>query len=259
MQFSSLDAIVRNTLLQRGYPIHYYLDFLVYSAQILRELTFDDLMIVNTKLIPVDEFNNFQIPNDYQDYVTVGAQIGQYIYPLVETDEISQLDSYDENFNQVLHGGNTPPALTTPEENNVYYGLFPFASWYTVHWNNYGENIGRYFGNRGPYPDTFVVKKAKNKIQINQNITLDNAYLVYISNGYNYDAATTVDQYAIQTIQAYSIWQHKENNRNYSIGERQLAKDEYISQRKILRARKSNLTPERLKRIIQQTTFASPK
>lgn len=259
MQFTSIDSIVRNTLLQKGYPLHYYLDFLVYSADILSQLYMDDLMIVNTKLIPVDNFNCFQIPNDFQDYVTVGAQIGQYIYPLVETNEISQLDSYDENFNQVLQGGNTPPSLSTTDEQDIYYGLFPFASWYTVHFNNYGENIGRYFGNRGPYPDTFVMKKALNKIQINQNITLDNAYLSYVSTGYNYDSATHVDNYAIKTIQTYSIWQHKEHNRTYSLGERQMAKDEYISQRKILRARKNPLTPEVLKRIIQTNTFASPK
>ena len=52
---------------------------------------------------------------------------------------------------------------------------------------------------------------------------------------------------------------HKENNRTYSANDRMIAKGEYTQQRGILRARKSDLTLEVLKRIIQRNSIAAPK
>ena len=87
----------------------------------------------------------------------------------------------------------------------------------------------------------------------------DYAYLRYLSNGADSGASTTIDPYFEQTISAYIMWQHKENNRTYGIGERQVAKAEYINQRQIARARKSGLTLEVLKRIINRNSFAAPR
>ena len=42
----------------------------------------------------------------------------------------------------------------------------------------------------------------------------------------------------------------KESTRTYSEGERERAKQEYITQRQILRARMSDLTMEKIKRIV---------
>ena len=84
-------------------------------------------------------------------------------------------------------------------------------------------------------------------------------YLQYISNGQNSDAATTIDGYAQKTIEAYIMWQFKENNRTYTMGERQVAEAYFNQQHKILRARLSNLNPQVLKRLIQKNSFAANK
>ena len=80
-----------------------------------------------------------------------------------------------------------------------------------------------------------------------------------MSDGQEADAATQIDPYAIKTIQAYIGWQTRENNRNYNMGERQMAQNEYVRERKILRARKADWSVEKIKRIVQKNSQASPK
>ena len=60
--------------MRKGYPIHYYVQFLVAAKDALRILTFSDMCVVNTKLLPVNDFNAVDLPNDYQDYAFVGGQ-----------------------------------------------------------------------------------------------------------------------------------------------------------------------------------------
>ena len=51
----------------------------------------------------------------------------------------------------------------------------------------------------------------------------------------------------------------KESTRTYSEGEKERAKQEYIEQRRVLRARMSDLTMERIKRIVAENTYLAPK
>ena len=101
--------------------------------------------------------------------------------------------------------------------------------------------------------------KERNQIQIDQKLYVENVVLQYISDGQSADAATLVDPYAIKTIQAYIDSQLKAHNRNYNMGEKQLSQNEYIRERKILRARKADWSVEKIKRIVQKNTMAAPK
>lgn len=257
----SLKQIVNNILMKRNYPVHYTIDFLVYAKNCLRELTFDDLLIYNVKCLPLTNYNAIKIPPDYQDYVSVNVMVGQQLRPLVEDESLNPLYNYSTTFvpqPYPVASNNGTTSQTNQVGNTVVGNPFFFNAWLTVHWNDYGENTGRYFGGV-PYSDTFKVMKLRNEIQINQNLSFQNVVLVYISNGQTVDSATHIDGYAQETIEAYCMWQFKENNRTYSDGAAQVAKQEYIDQRKILRARLSNLTIGKLKRIVNKTTIASPK
>ena len=258
MVSTSLDKIVRTLLMKKGYPLHYYCQFLVYGREALRELSMDDLKVYNTKLLPINDYNAIDLPNDYLDYVTVGVMVGQAVKPLVENRKLNVLNNHDTDLNIIKWGDNL--VADNQSQVQLYYGAFPYSSWYTVRWNSYGEAIGRRFGSGGTYVDTFVVVKERNQIQLNEKIDgLDYIYLQYVSDGSDSGAATIIDPYAEMTIQSYVNWMHKENNRTYSSNDRMLAKQEYVNQRGILRARKSDLTLEVLKRIIQKNSIAANK
>lgn len=261
MTTASLDYIVKNYLLKKGYPLHWYMQFLVYAADCLRDLTFDDLRIINTKILPVDQtINAAGLPEDYQDYVTVGVMIGQRIKPLVPTTTLNPLTNLDVNQNYAEQEWTDTPNPPGSNENQLYYGALPYAQWFTVHYNDYGENIGRFFGlGAGYQEDTFQVFKERNQIQLDQKFSVENIVLQYVSDGQSADAASQIDPYAIKTIQAYIEYQMKAHNRTYGIGERQLAENNYIKERKILRARKSDWSIEKIKRIVQKNTMGAPK
>ena len=263
MTTASLDYIVKNFLLKKGYPLHWYMQFMVYASDCLRDITFDDLRVINTKILPVNQaINTAELPEDYQDYVNVSVMVGQRIRPLVPTLTLNPLTSLDTNSN--FNPQDWTDNLTPPDSNNgqaqLYYGALPYAQWFTVHYNDFGENIGRFFGlGAGYQEDTFQVFKERNQIQIDQKLYVENVVLQYISDGQSADAATLVDPYAIKTIQAYIDSQLKAHNRNYNMGEKQLAQNEYIRERMILRARKADWSVEKIKRIVQKNTMAAPK
>ena len=135
---TSLDLIVRTALMKKGYPLHQYVQFLVYARECLQELTMDDLKIFNTKLCAVDEFNAIELPNDYQDYVMVGVMSNQGIRPLVESRRLNVLNNYNTDLEQVKWTSDNQ--TDTQNQSLLYYGAFPYSSWYVVRYNAFGEN-----------------------------------------------------------------------------------------------------------------------
>lgn len=252
---TTLDSIVRNFLMKRRWPIHYWIECMVYAKDSLRIMNLDELQVINTRRLVVNAQNAVDLPNDYLDYVQVSVQSGQNIKPLVETDKINPLIARTSTFQPTTYG-----ALASNANNQIFFGtLYPFY-YNTVYWNSYGEPMGRMFGlGAGVQDDVFSIFPERGQIQLTERLSIDHIILEYISDGMTADAATKVTPYAYDCIDAYILWQHKEHNRTYGEGERERAKQEYISQRLILRARKSDLTMERVIRTFQKGTYGAPK
>lgn len=257
MRFYTVDTIVRNILLRKQYPLHYYLQALVYAKDALRQLHLDDLKWINTELLDVVTPGNYvNLPCDYVDKTKVGIRVGQQVKPLVEQDSLNRLHAYNDqgdistynNINQDL------------PDNTIFY-TYPYGLyWGVTVINDYGEDLGRLYGwGAGAQWDTYKVLPERNQIQLNESINVDKIVLEYISDGMCADAASQVDVYAQDAIEAYVFWQFKLNNRTVNLGETQMAEMEYLKQRKILRARKNTLNISDLKRIVQANTYLSPK
>jgi len=255
MTVISLDQIVKNILLKRRYSLHFYLDFLVPAKDCLRELSFDlPMNTLRYRILPIDpNSSEIDMPDDYQDWAGVSLRMGQYLHPLIEDNSLNIIPNYDADFNitPYINGVNTD---TTDSQSGAYSGyLSPY--WWTSNINSLGENIGRLFGGVGAYQDTFKVDKARKKIKINENIGCTEAVLEYIGNGLDADSATHIDAYAQFSIEAFCMWQFKENNRTYSANEAEAGKRYYEQQVQILRARFSDITLNRLKRIVQKNSI----
>lgn len=250
----SLDQIVKNMLLKRRYSLHWYLDFLVPAKDCLRELSFDlPLNTIRYKILPIDATTgNITLPDDYVDWAGVSIRINQYLVPLVEDSSLNTIPNYDSNFSvqPYINGVATD---TTPD--TIYAGGYVAPFWWETNYNELGENLGRQFGGVGSYSDTFKEDKSKNIIKINENLGCTEAVLEYIGNGLDADSATHINAYAQAAIESFCMWQFKENNRTYSEGEAQVAKRDYEQQVLILRARLSDLTVDKLKRIVQKNSI----
>lgn len=255
MTIVSLDAIVKNILLKRRYSLHFYLDFLVGAKDGLREVFFDEgISTLRYQVLTLNSLNQATLPNDYTDWAKVSARIGQHLHPLIEDNTIDTIPNYDSEF--VEHPYIDGVASQTSNTQMYYLGGYLSPYWWMNNWNSYGENLGRQFGGVGAMSDTFKIDKARNLIKINENLAITEIVLEYIGNGLDADSATHIDAYAQMTIELFAMWQFKEHNRTYSEGEAQVAKQDYVDERLRLRARISDLTVDKLKRIVHRNAIA---
>lgn len=243
MRFIKLDHIVRSVIHQKQLKIHWYLQFLKYASDCLRELTFDTLKTINTKRLSVTDYKAVVLPCDFVDWTKVGIEVNQKIQPLVQTSGINRLNKLGANGAATTFGSSVEPIWAT--------GIF----------SDYGASLGRWYGvGAGFEGDTFKYLPERNEIQLNESLDVTEIVLEYISNGACVDAATKVDPYAQKTIEAYIDWQYKLHSRAYGISERREAEREYYQQLRFLRARKSDLnTIEDFKRSVIRGYKASIK
>lgn len=260
MTVITLDSIVKNILLKRGYSYHWYIDFLVYAKDGMRELSFDlPIHAIQYKVLAVNQtagdegYSTAELPNDYQDYCRVSAWLDQYLRPLVEDNNLQLMTNYDADWATQPYAEGI---ATEPNQSVTFYtGGYLAPWWWTTFWNSYGENTGRFFGGVGTYPDTFRIDKTKNRIKINENLFCENILLEYISNGMNVDSATHIDSYAQAAIEAYCLWQFYLHNRTYTQREAEVMFGHFAKQKDVLQARLSDLTMDNFKRIVQRNNI----
>jgi len=252
MKYTSLHKIITGYLLQRRYPIHFYVEFLVYANRGFQELHFDSLKNVRTKKLPLNSYGAATLPCDYMDWSKIGVPNGQFIKPLANRPGLSRLNSFDDTGEKVAYPSEDDPAFRSPF--GLYVGLG-----YSVRYNDKLENTGRLYGSRGNQSQTFGVFVERNEIQVNIDVNATEMVLEYISDGQEIDNATMVHPYAIHTIEAWINWKHKENNRSYSEGERMRAQRQFELQHRILRARLNPISVADIKAIINRNNHAAIK
>lgn len=252
MQYANLDMIVRRSLLEKGLPLHYYLEYLLHGSAALRELSQDSLKLINVVNLDVNDYGAADLPGDFVDDVMVGIPVGGLIQPIAKKDSINPIRVYD---------GTTGSFESYSNESNLntseltFFGINTSYFWY---WNvnDYGEPTGRYFGaNGGSYQNGYKVIKERRQIQFTGTFTSGNAILTYISNGQSIDNATMVEWAAHSAIQAYSNWK---SSPNAAIKDSLEARTFY-NEKRLLRARLNDMTLADLKNIIRSSFTATIK
>jgi hypothetical protein len=230
MKLYTLDKIVRSALMDKNYPMHWYLQFLQYGIDAFRMLNFDVLQNVKSVRLPVNSYKAVTLPCDYVDYVRVGNEAGQYIVPFGEKkDSFNRLNKFDTSGNKIAYGDIEATNGILP---NDWEGF-----WYTNYINDKGEHLGRIFNNFSSFRDSFVILRERNEMQLDTSYASSEIVLDYISDGLTSDATTAIHPYSIDCIKAYIFWKLKEHSRQYNLNERQIAKDEFYNQLRLLKGR----------------------
>ena len=107
--------------------------------------------------------------------------------------------------------------------------------------NSYGELLGGIYNARPTFRNSFLIVKERNEIQLDVAFDGTSITMDYITDGLSVDASNAIHPYATEAIKAYIVWKMKDNGRHYNMGERQVAKDEYYNQLRILRARMNEM------------------
>lgn len=241
MIWTSIDKIVRRTLLAKRLPIHYYVEFLVHATSCLRELTMDTLKVINTVELPLDTASNIYLPDDCLDWVAIGQRIGQRVRPVAQTNNITQLTNSNSAGATVPFGQSESAAIDA-------FSTWP-AAFYWTNVDEFGEYLGRAYGydTESASPNGFKFFREEGRIQFTETFTGGTAMIDYISDGQNLDNATRVNPYAHATIEAYINWKRSLNADNDQSPEARTFKHE----RKRLKARISGITIADIKRAVQ--------
>jgi len=249
MTYTSLHKIITGYLAQRRYPIHFYVEFLLYANRCIEEIHFDTMGNVRVKKLPVNDYGAITLPCDFMDWTKVGAINGQYVKPMFQREGLTRLNNYDGNGDKVAYDSS---------DETIFTGLFGLFGNY-VRYNEKLENTGRLYGSRGSQLESFKFIRERNEIQVNIDQDITEVVLEYISDGQESDNATQVNPYAKSTIEAYINWKHKENGRSYGEGERIRAQRQFDQQYRILRGRMANWTISGIKAAVNKNIHGSIK
>lgn len=247
MKYTTLDKIVRRNLLAKRLPLHYYVEFLVHASTCLRELTFDTLRVVNTVELTLNDYYAVDLPCDYVDWTKVGIKMGQFVQPITQRDTINRLRNQDSQGDYTTY---TDPATVNSQ--------YPFWPWFWMFQNmdDLGENTGRLYGfDTGVASDGFKVIKERRQIQFTESMDCDTIVLEYISDGQTSDNATQIDPYAQACIEAFINWKRSAN----ADIDRSPEARTFYNQRRVLRARMSQVTLWDIRQILYKNYRASIK
>lgn len=233
MKLYTLDNVVRSALADRGYPVHFYLQFLQYGIDALRMLNFDILQSVKSVRLPVNSYKAVILPCDFVDIVRLGTETGQYVVEWGPKDSLNRLNDFDANGNKIPY---TDPESESGLLPNDYEGF-----WYSNYTNDKGEHKGRIFNNFPAFRNSYKLLRERNEIQLDTAFDGQEIVLDYISDGLTTDASNAIHPYAIDTIKAYIIYKMKEHSRAYGLGERRDAKDEFYNQLRLLKGRLNDM------------------
>jgi len=251
MEFCNLDMTVRRTLLEKGLPVHYYLEYLLHQSACIRELTKDTLQIVNTLALSINSYGAADLPGDFVDEVAVCLPVGQFTSEIPKNDNINPLRVIDTNGSFTTYAD-----ASVLEDPQTVFGWAPVGwGWY---WgiNDFGEPTGRFFGLHGGVSYGYQVFRERRQIQFTEDlIGNDKVILKYISNGQHVDNATEIDWRAHATLQAYSDWKASPNASMKDSPEART----YYNEKRLCRAAFNDLTITDIKQILRKNYRASIK
>lgn len=250
MILNNLDMIVRRSLLEIGYPIHWYSELLYHGSAAIRELSFDTLKIVNTVNLPVDSYGAADLPMDYVDEVAVALNGGAILQPIPHKHNINPLRLVDTTTSQFIQQTNPQIAV----DNSLSFWATAGFFWF---WNvsDWGEPTGRFFGASGGSRTGYDIILPRRQLQLTGQFNAGSVILQYISDGQRIDNATQITPQAFATIQAYINWKRSPNA---SIKNSHEAAT-YYNEKRTLRMRLDNITVADIKDVIRSNYTAAKK
>lgn len=257
MVLEKMDSVVCNALTGQQLPVHFYLKFLNYGINCLREINMDVMRNVIAVRLPLSDTGAARVPCDFLDWVNVGVQVGQYIKPLTEKQNINRLRNVDATTGEIIEYPRTQIRRWAGFRDDLFPGYY--GSWINIA-NDRGEATGGIFGwGNGNEKFSFKYVKERGEIQVDSNMPQDSLYLEYISDGLDKCGCDTmINPYAYDTIKNYMIWQYHLNTKKL-MRMAPMWEQQYSTSLSILRARMSPITPADIIAVMRRNYKATNK
>lgn len=238
--FTPIDSVVRSSLMSHGLTIHYYVTFLHYALQGLRELEFDTIGKISSTKLTVDSNLECQLPPDFIDWIRVGWERNRHIIHLGTNSTWIRTANTDSSGNQIPYSNSS----TTLVNSGMYD---PFAS-YSI--SQYGEDYGRLYGlGNGSRSDIFQIVRERNVMLVGGLFSSgDSIYIDYLSSSNYADSDAFIHPYSEAAIEAYIRWKYAEQ-RTARLADVDRSRREFYNQYRLLRARMNDISKEDMLRL----------
>ena len=248
--YTTINSLVRSSLMSHGLTLHYYVTFLHFALQGLREISFDTVGRISTVKLAPNAFGEAQLPGDYIDYIRFGWLRNRYLIPLGSTRSLVRTPNVDASGLQAPYPAGTGALVSAST-------FDPFASY---HISPYGEDLGRLYGlGGGTRNDVFQLIEERNVVIFGEKFgSTDSIYMEYLAAGNYADADAVFHPYAESTLEAYIKYRYAEQ-RTSRLADVNRAQKDFYNQYRLLRARLNGLTKEDMIRQARESFRQSVK
>ena len=188
MVLTSLDKIVRRTLQKSRVPLHYYIQYLTFANDILRELQFSMLPAAKTVKLTLDANNEADLPVDYVEEIGLYRAVGDKLVQMQHGDDISSFDG-----------------APFPEEAEVYVPYSIDFSWVQNIEQDSAYNT-KLFGHTPTTTNKYRIVRDLAKVRVDNNSDLTEVYLKYITLPEKVTNQTLVHPMAETAISTGLMW-----------------------------------------------------
>jgi hypothetical protein len=248
-----LDKVVREFLIESGRTEHRYGQALQFGISCLRELQFDVTGSPSIKILPVNDNDTVDLPEDYVNYVRIGyADVYGRFKELGVNNDIA----LNRNLTDCGSRGSRTPADPQDAGDFVSYPL----EYYAEHYRN-GESMGRYYGAGGGnnVRGGFRIDKNYSQIQLEGYKGGDTITLEYIADLNKSEGNFDVHPFAVETVKSWIDWKMNASNPNVPPSFTESKRFVYSRNKKLLFARMSSLSVQDLLQAFRKGNKASPK
>jgi hypothetical protein len=238
--FTTIDSLVRAALMSHGLTMHYYVTFLHFALQGLREISFDTVGKIATVKLTVNSFKEAPLPPDYIDWVKVGWLRGRNLIPMGSNSTYVRAINTNSEGQQIAYPSGTGAVIAASTYD-------PFAQY---HLSPYGEDLGRIYGlGGGSRNDIFQIVPERNIVLLGDMFDAnDSIYMEYLAAGNYSDAEALFHPYAESTLEAFIRFRYAEQ-RTSRLADVARAEKDFYNQYRMLRARLNGLSKEDMLRL----------
>jgi hypothetical protein len=195
--YAPLKEIIKKVLLESGESgMHKYMLYKNYAIDFIRDFHSRSTGDIKTVKINMDHLKRIKLPDDCIEVVKVGVQMGDKVRVMLTDNEIALY--YDKD-----SCGDKQPNASAQSNQSSDQLLYPF--FFTNYVNSQNEHLGGFYG----YGDGVVAQGYRindRYIHFNSDVDTVNAYIEYLSNGFNPNEETLVNIVFTTPLKDFCKW-----------------------------------------------------
>ena len=250
-----LEKVVREYLIESGRTEHRFAQALQFGISCLRELEFDVTGSPVIKILPVNDNDTVDLPDDYLNYIRIGYSD---TYGRFRELGLNKNIALNRNLTDCGTRGSRTHLDQIKEDGDVW---IPYPlEYYSEHYRN-GESVGRFYGAGGGnnVRGGFRIDKNYSQIQLENYIGGDTITLEYLADPNKSEGNFDIHPFAVETVKSWIDWKMNASNPNVSPSFSESKRFLYSRNKKLLFARMSSLSVQDMLQAFRKGNKASPK